>query len=699
MATRMVKFEFSSTVAYMMEFGNLFASFFFDGALLDGDGAPIATPYLEADLPELNFRQVGDVIWITHPEYKPRKLSRTSVTTFSLDVITFTKGPFLIRNDILNGDGVTMKYTGTLTKDAVGTLISSVAHFESGHIGALFELTHPRSLTDAKVSTTGASDSSALDIKGNWTFNTHGTWTGTATIQRQQASNGFEVFRTFIANGDRNIQFTSTEREDNVQFKIVTEAGMSAAFSADLTANTSTTQGIVRIDSITNTTTAVCTVLALMGGTSADTTLRWAEGAWSGVQGYPKSIVFFNDRAVYAGRQSGWLSEVSDYEDFGEGLFNADPFSIFLTTGNEIMWVDTVDNVIVFGTTGKPWTLQSNKVGTVLTPSNFTLEEQSGFGSADIQGVKINNAIIFVDFVQKKLMEFGFNSQEQKYVVNEITVLAEHMTATSTITWLSHQENPESIIWFGMTDGTLHSFTYQRDQNVLAYANHPTDGDVRSGAIIPGTNEDEVWLSTERDISGGTVTCIERMTVRRITDEDDAHFVDCGVIYDSTPATEITGLDHLDGETVAILADGEVVTPQVVSSGQITLSTAASVVHVGLPFTPFVKPMRLDTETSAGSSHGTIKKIPELVLSILDSKNVSFGVDSTNQFDVDLTLPELEDNGEIDGLFTGDVTVHLDAGFSIEDSILISSGSTSNVTDPTPLTVRAIVARLDETGR
>lgn len=699
MATRMVRFEFSSTVAYMIEMGNLFASFFFDGALLDGDGAPIATPYLEADLPELNFKQAGDVIWITHPEYATRKLSRTSVTTFSLDEVIFTKGPFLIRNDILEDDDVTMKYTGTLTVDAVGTLISSSAHFLAGHIGALFELTHPRIADDAKTSTTGSSASSLLDVKDNWTFNTHGTWTGTVEIRRTQGSNAEEVFRTFIASGDRNIQFTSTERDDNVQYRIVPDGAMSSAFSADLTNNSSTTEGIVRIDSITSTTEAVCTVLALMGGVTADTTLRWAEGAWSGVQGYPKSITFFNDRAVYAGKQSGWLSEVGDYEDFGEGLFDADPFSILLNTGNEIMWVDTVDNVIVFGTTGNPWTLQSNKVGTVLTPTNFTIDEQSGFGSADIQGIKINNAIIFVDFVSKKLMEFGFNANLQKYVANEITVLAEHMTATSTITWISHQQHPESIIWFGMADGTLHSFTYQRDQNVLAYANHPTDGDVRSGAIIPGSTEDEIWFSTERDISGGVVTCIERMTTRRVTDEDDSHYVDCGVIYDSTPATIITGLDHLDGETVAILADGEVVAPQVVASGQITLASPASVVHAGLPFTPFLKPMRLDNETAAGSSHGTIKKIPELVLSLLDSKNVSYGDSSTAQFDVPLDTPELVNNSEVSGLFTGDVTVQHDGGFSIEDSILISSQSTSDVTDPTPLTVRAIVARLDEVGR
>ena len=184
-----------------------------------------------------------------------------------------------------------------------------------------------------------------------------------------------------------------------------------------------------------------------------------------------------------------------------------------------------------------------------------------------------------------------------------------------------------------------------------------------------------------------------------LTDDDDAHLVDCGVSYDGVATTSITGLDHLEGETVAILADGAVVTPQAVSSGAITLSTAASKVHAGLPFTPFLKPMRLDVATNRGSSHGTIKNIPELVLSLLNSTSVAQGTVSTDLINIVLTDPELVNNTEVTGLFTGDVTVHRDGGFSIEDSILISSGSTSDVTDPTPLTVRAIVARIDETGR
>lgn len=697
--TRMVPFIYSSTIAYTIEMGNEYMSFFYDGELLDADGAPISTPYQTADLPQLQFEQVGDVMWITHPSYAQRKLSRTTATTFSLDVVTYERGPFLIRNDIANDDGVTMTYAGGEEVDGTGTLTASTAMFEADHEGALFQLTYPRKTEDAKVSCEGADDSDYIFIKGNFTFNTHGTWTGTVELRRTEGDNAEEVYRTFIANGDRNIQFTATEQSYNVKYRIVTAAGMSSAFGADITANTSTTTGIVRVDTFSSTTVVNVTVLAYLGENTGSSTLRWAEGAWSDVQGYPKSVTFFADRCVFAGQRYGWIGRVGDYENFDAGTLDSDAFTVSLTTGNEIMWVDTVDKTIVFGTTGNPWSLQSNRVGTVMTPTNFTLDEESGIGSADIQGIRINNAIIFVDYNQKKLMEYGYNADRQKYVSNEISVLAEHLTATSTITWLSWQKNPESIIWFGMADGTLHSFTYQRDQNVLAYASHPTTGEVNSGCVIPSTSEDEIWLSVERALDAGTVTCIERMTPRRITDDDDAHFVDSGVNYSGSAITEITGGDHLDGETVAILADGVVQTPQVVTGGKITLGTAAGKVHYGLPFDPYLKPMRLDNETGRGSSHGTIKKIPELVLSILNSTNVRYGDLSTNMYSVNLDEASLVNNGEITGLFTGDVTVSQDGGFSIEDSILISSDQTSSVTDPTPLTVRAIVARLDETGR
>jgi hypothetical protein len=103
---RMIPFIFSSSIAYECEFGGSYIRFFFNGeALMDnGSHVEVVAPYLQADLFSLHVEQVGDVMWITHPSYAQRKLSRVSATEFSLDVIEFNKGPFLLRNDFIDPD-------------------------------------------------------------------------------------------------------------------------------------------------------------------------------------------------------------------------------------------------------------------------------------------------------------------------------------------------------------------------------------------------------------------------------------------------------------------------------------------------------------------------------------------------------------------------------------------------------------------
>jgi len=107
--SRMVSFIYSDTLAYEIEFSNLIINVYYNGSAVD---AGIVTPYLEADLFQLQFEQSADVMWITHPSYQPRKLTRVSATEFSLDAITFDKGPFIERNDIAEDDDVTIAVTG-----------------------------------------------------------------------------------------------------------------------------------------------------------------------------------------------------------------------------------------------------------------------------------------------------------------------------------------------------------------------------------------------------------------------------------------------------------------------------------------------------------------------------------------------------------------------------------------------------------
>ena len=191
---RMVGFIFSSEIAYMIEFGNEFARFYFDGAALTTSGGShveITTPYLHSDLLKLQIKQIADTMWIVHPDYAPRKLTRTSTTSFSLDTIVFKNGPFLKRNDIENDDGVTMVCSATKA-DQTGTLIASSDTFESGHVGAIFQLTHPK----VKLETSGTLAANeegiigtAIDVFGNYTFAiTNSGWTGRIILEKSNDS-------------------------------------------------------------------------------------------------------------------------------------------------------------------------------------------------------------------------------------------------------------------------------------------------------------------------------------------------------------------------------------------------------------------------------------------------------------------------------------------------------------------------------
>ena len=145
---------------------------------------------------------------------------------------------------------------------------------------------------------------------------------------------------------------------------------------------------------------------------------------------------------------------------------------------------------------------------------------------------------------------------------------------------------------------------------------------------------------------------------------------------------------------MAVLADGLVQTSKVVSAGgEITLDTAASKVQVGLPYTSKLQPMKPVISTQIGSSAASIVSVKEMGISLLDSAGVKYGTSDDNLYDIDLTSVRWTNTSEITGLFTGTVVVSVDGGFSLDNPLIISSSS------PLPLTVRAIIPRMDVTGR
>lgn len=391
-----------------------------------------------------------------------------------------------------------------------------------------------------------------------------------------------------------------------------------------------------------------------------------------------------------------WLSGVDDYEDFEAGVNDADSFSVTIPTTNKILWIEALESLIA-GTGGDEWKIGSNDFGTAITPTNPTIRQQTNYGSKAMQAIKVNESILFVDFVGRKIREMTYSEEHGKHVAPDLSALAEHITY-SGITSIAHQKNPDSIIWCTLTDGSLLSMTYERDQNVVAWADHPIDGLVQSVCVIPGSAEDEVWLTIKRTMtsvnSGVFVIYIERMASRTFTDIDDCFFVNSGrTITHKTAQTTIAGLLHLEGETVALLGDGVDLSTYTVSSGIITASVAVTKAQVGLAYTSKLEPMKPTVSTQMGTSAASITAVHEMGVSLLNSAGVTCGASDSALYDIDLDDARWVNLTEIDDLFTGTVTVAIDGGFSLEQPLIISTAS------PLPCTVRALIPRMDVTGR
>ena len=792
---RMMPFIFSSSIAYPVEFGDKYARFYFDGEPLLGAGevhVEVATPYEPDDLLQLQTEQSADVMWIVHSSHPPAKLSRTTATTFTLEDTIFNKGPFIERNDLSFDDGTTMNVNVTGAGEA-GILTRSSGTFQAGHVGALFELTHPRinrqtngskegtetgiigeaievlgdytfsittsawvgtvrlqrstdnfaTSTNVQTFTSGTQTFAAtettedvqyrinvtahtsgnisasllvntnsvegsatsvgviktpIDIKGSFNFNTQGNWGATIVLERNENDAGWEPFRTYTSKlindvGSRNVQFEGVEQEDNVRFRMNVTAYTDGTVEADLAATSSTQSGIVRVNGIQSNTKAEITIVSAVSQTTD--TKRWAEGAWSTLRGYPSAFTFFEERAVYgftdSDQQDIWLSRTGKFEDFRAGVNASDSFSLTLPTSNRGRWLGSL-GTLAAGTAGDEWRIKA-PLDEALTPGNFDIKKQTAYGSANIQVLSVGSVLLFVDFVGRKIREFTFREADQKYVAPDLTSLAEHITV-SGIASVAHQKNPDSILWCVLNNGQFVTLSYERDQNVIAWAKMPMDGLVQSVMVIPSPLEDEVWISIVRAINGETKVYVEQFQPR-ILDirKENAFFLDSGIIYTGAAINVITGLGHLEGKVVKILADGIVLDDQRVVSGQITLANQAFNVRVGLGYDSKLTPMRMDVNIATGTTHGSIKKISEMVISFKDTVGAKYGRNDENLFGIDFEEVGLKNTSKVEGLFTGDVTVPFDGGFDIDDSMVISQS------DPLPCVVRAIVPRVQKTGR
>jgi len=798
----LARFVFNAQQAFILEFGEQYIRFFTNYGQVLNVGVPyeIASPYPLADLTaadgtfKMRMVQSGDIIYLTHPKYATRKLQRFGNTNWQLTTLQTIGGPFKTGN--IN-EGITVYanvQTGTVT------LTSNTAIFQSGMEGSLFWLKAKDLSSVPPWEPAKKIDAATLrrnDGKTYLAVNGFGKYTGT---RQPIHDTGVEL--------DGSGQIPNPDGDSTqVGYQYLVDAGVGWEYQ-------DAGYGIVLITGVAGTTATGIVQppapgidarlpAAVVGPSNA--TWRFAHAAWSGVEGYPSVVGFFRERLVLGKDQRLDFSVPQDFENFSADTFgqvlpdNAIAAVIASDRVDNILWMAPQDQLLI-GTTEEELSCSEMTLNEPFGPNNIKIIPQSAYGSSGVPPQRVGERTIFVQRSRKKVREDRFTIESDRFTAIDVSVRSEHLMPPGIVD-ATYVQEPKSILWAARQDGMLLSFTYDREQDVLAWSPHPLGGWSEGSRTIPAAVEavqsipspdganDDLWMVVRRTINGQTKRYVEYLSqpmrlpeqwegesneafLRRCyAYQSKVFYVDSGLTYDvpkvitavsngnpmvvtcaghgfanddtiridgimaptvdepnqsmwelnariwtvqgvtantfalykgNSPVdgtefggyssggearkrvTTISGLDHLEGETVAVCTDGGSHPERVVVGGSITLQNPAATVHVGEGYTTFLRLMRLEAAATKGTAQAQIKKIRKIGIRVFESLGGRYGP-NRDKMDPIVSRAGGQTMGLPPPLLTGDIP-NLDwpEGYERDGFICIEQP------DPLPQTIVAI---------
>ena len=190
-------------------------------------------------------------------------------------------------------------------------------------------------------------------------------------------------------------------------------------------------------------------------------------------------------------------------------------------------------------TVGGEWRMTTG-VDNVVTPSTVGFKPQSYFGASKLPAQVIGRTAVFVQQQGQLVRDLTYTFQLDGYDGGDLTSLADHLVENHTLIDVAHSKSPYSVIWYIREDGVMLGLTYMRDQQVVGWHRHDTDGIYESVCCIPETTQVATYVAVQRTINGQLVRYIEKIASRLNTDIVDAFFVDAGLTYDGRNAAATT---------------------------------------------------------------------------------------------------------------------------------------------------------------
>lgn len=591
---RLVPFVFNEDDTVMIELTDQLARFWRDGALVQSGGVPyeIAMPYGAAVLDQLQWVQNLDRVYMVDGVQHPKRLNRDgALDNWSVEDTPFENGPMFAQNVDEAKKILASARTGTIT------LTANFDIFEAGHVGAFWQL-----------------DTSTDDDVATWTGNTSIT-EGTEI----RSTNGFVYELVELPSGANTGVNPPEHAEGTVQTEI---DGPKWLFKHD-------GSGTVKITAVTDARTATAEVQRDLPNSTTldDGTYRWREGLWSGVQGYPRAIGDVEQRHAYGGADASprfvSLTTAGTQTDMRPSTIADKSFTTIAPTlrrrQSRVQWIDASRRGIHIGTGSDEISSRISETSSALSFES-RLVPDTGRGSARIMPANVDGVPVFVGRDERRIYGLEYIFEDDQVSAQNFTRAARHIfqPGIRQIVW---QEYPWRVLWVLLDNGELGMIGFEPSEQFVALSRCPVGGIVESIGVLPTADgkSEELWLQVQRTVGGQLQRHVEIMAQPYGLEEDieqpppiaDAWCLFSAVRYQGAETQTITGLGHLEGETVYAWTDRGGFGPFVVTSAQIELDRAVTSAIVGIDISSQQIVRTLDYQSGApdGGALGRPKTI------------------------------------------------------------------------------------------
>ena len=654
---------------YLLEIGHQYIRVHKGGQYL---GVELATPFTENILSNLRFTQSADTLFIASGDYPVKKLVRYSDTDWvfgecAISDLYYDIG--IVESDEDNtitpsgtSGSVTLTSSGNLfTADMVGTSIMIKQEVPTQEV------------------TTSNGTTSAIYAGESWKIITHGTWTGTVTVERSYDGNTWETYRSYTGKNDFNPTESGSVSE-GCYLRVVCSIS-SGTCEASLSRLPYSQEGTAKITGYTNAKSVTASVIKSFGTTSPSKVYSF--GVWSPKFGYPKTIAFFQDRLCFGGSKAQpymlWMSRSGDYANFSvekvSGTVTDDSaVAVGLLSRKQFQikhLLASTDLIIL--TAGNEWIISGNDV---VTPSNINAKMQTTRGCSDVEPIAVGGRIVFIQGRGSTVRDMGYSFETDSYGGNDLTIFAKHIIHGVQIEDAAYKQEPDSTLYMVRSDGTMACLAYIYDQKVYAWSTIDTEGEIEAVSVIQEGDEDSVYVIVKRSINGTIVRNIECFNNNNnsCTDPDCYIMLDCATKITGTEETAAStfNVPSLANLTINVLADDRFFENIIVdSNGNFSLPMQAVNVVAGLPYTMEIELPNVEIKTGDGTMQGRKKQISGCTLRLSNTLGGEIGNDGSLldmiPYDENSTTYKLS-------LYSGDKEIALPiGGFNIEGRVLIRS--------------------------